>query len=165
MKCPYCGHSDAKVVNSRELSDAVRRRRECLACHRRYTTFERLETALLVIKRDGRREEFDRRKLFEGIRRACHKRPFSVEQIEDLVSHVENELRGLGQPEVESQQIGEMVMSRLMLLDDIAYVRFASVYRRFQDVDSLMAEVEEFKDWKRKRLEEQAQLKLPVDDA
>ena len=165
MKCPYCDYSDAKVVNSRELPDAVRRRRECLQCHRRYTTFERLETALLVIKRDGRREEFDRSKLYEGIRRACHKRPFSVAQIEDLVSRVESDLRGLGQPEVESQQIGEMVMSRLMLLDDIAYVRFASVYRRFQDVDSLMAEVEEFKEWKRKRVEEERQLKLPVEEA
>jgi len=162
MKCPYCSKPDSKVVNSRELPDAVRRRRECLSCHRRYTTFERLETTLLVIKRDGRREEFDRRKLLEGIRRACHKRPISVGQIEELVSRVENELRGLGLPEVESQRIGEMVMSRLMLLDDIAYVRFASVYRRFQDVNSLMAEVEGFKDWKRKREEEQAQLKLPV---
>ena len=162
MKCPYCSKPDSKVVNSRELPDAVRRRRECLSCHRRYTTFERLETTLLVIKRDGRREEFDRRKLFEGIRRACHKRPIPVGQIEELVSRVENELRGLSLPEVESQRVGEMVMSRLMLLDDIAYVRFASVYRRFQDVNSLMAEVEEFKDWKRKREEEQAQLKLPV---
>jgi transcriptional repressor NrdR len=140
----------------------VRRRRECLSCHRRFTTFERLETNLLVVKRDGRREEFDRRKLYEGIRRACHKRPISVEQIEELVSRVENELRGLGLPEVQSQRVGEMVMSRLRLLDDIAYVRYASVYRRFQDVDTLMAEVEGFKEWKRKHVEEEAQLSLPV---
>ena len=162
MKCPYCGKANSKVVNSRELADAVRRRRECLSCRRRYTTFERLETSLLVVKRDGRREEFDRRKLFEGIRKACHKRPVSVEQIEDLVNRVEAELRSLGLREVASQRVGEMVMDRLRLMDDIAYVRFASVYRRFQDMDSLMAEVEGFREWKRRRQEEQAQLKLPV---
>jgi transcriptional repressor NrdR len=162
MKCPYCGKLDSKGVNSRELADTVRRRRECLSCRRRYTTFERLETTLLVIKRDGRREEFDRRKLFEGVRKACHKRPVSVEQIEDLVSRVENELRGLGLREVESQRVGEMVMDRLRILDDIAYVRFASVYHRFQDMESLMAEIEGYREWKRKRLEEEAQLKLPV---
>jgi transcriptional repressor NrdR len=162
MKCPYCGKSDSRVINSRELAEAVRRRRECLSCGRRFTTFERLDTTLLVVKRDGRREEFDRRKLFEGVRKACHKRPISMEQMEDLVARVESELRGLGRPEVESQRIGEMVMSRLMLLDDIAYVRFASVYRRFQDVDSMMVEVEGFRDWKRKHEEEEAQLALPV---
>jgi transcriptional repressor NrdR len=163
MKCPYCGKPDSKVINSRDLPEAIRRRRQCLSCHRRFTTYERLDlSTLMVVKRDGRREEFDRRKLFEGIRKACHKRPIAVEQIEDLVSHVESELNGLGVPEVESQRIGEMVMSRLRLLDDIAYVRFASVYRRFQDVDSLMAEVEEFKEWKRRRAEDQAQLALPV---
>jgi transcriptional repressor NrdR len=162
MKCPYCGKSDSRVVNSRELADAVRRRRECLSCHRRFTTFERLDTTLLVVKRDGRREEFDHRKLFEGVLKACHKRPISVEEIEELVAGVETEVRGLGRPEVESQQIGEMVMTRLMLLDDIAYVRFASVYRRFRDVDSMMLEVEGFKAWKRKHEEEEAQLGLPV---
>jgi transcriptional repressor NrdR len=162
MKCSYCGSPESRVVNSRELPDAVRRRRECLRCHRRYTTFERLDTSLLVVKRDGRREEFDRRKLFEGIRRACHKRPISVEQIHDIVSRVEADLRGLGLPEVESQRVGELVMGRLRLMDDIAYVRFASVYRRFQDMDSLMAEVEGFKEWKRQQAEEQSQLKLPV---
>ena len=162
MKCPYCGTSESRVINSRELVESVRRRRECVACRRRYTTFERLETTLLVIKRDGRREQFDRRKLFEGIRRACHKRPVSVERIEDLVNRVEHELRGSGLREVESQHVGEMVMARLRALDDIAYVRFASVYRRFQDTDSLLAQVEEFRDWKRKQQEERAQLKLPV---
>ena len=162
MKCTYCGWPESRVINSRELPDAIRRRRECQGCHRRYTTFERLDTNLIVVKRDGRREEFDRRKLLAGISQACHKRPISVEQIQEIVGRVENELRGLGVPEVESQRIGEMVMSRLRLLDDIAYVRFASVYHRFQDMDSLMAEVEEFKEWKRQRAEEQAQLKLPV---
>jgi transcriptional repressor NrdR len=162
VKCPYCGKSESKVVNSRESPDTVRRRRECIACRRRYTTFEHLETGLLIVKRDGRREEFDRRKVFEGVRKACHKRPISVEQIEDLVTRIERELRGLGLREIESQRVGEMVMDRLRMVDDIAYVRFASVYRRFQDVDSLMAEVEEFKDWKLRQQEEQAQLKLPV---
>jgi transcriptional repressor NrdR len=162
MKCPYCGRSESKVINSRESPDTVRRRRQCLACHRRYTTFEHLETGLLVVKRDGRREAFDRRKLFEGIRNACHKRPISVEQIEDLVDRVEHDLRGLGLREIESRRVGDLVMDRLRLLDDIAYVRFASVYRRFQDVDSLMAEVEEVKEWKRRQQEAKAQLSLPV---
>ena len=163
MKCPYCGKDDSKVVNSRELPESVRRRRECLACRRRYTTFERLERAtLLVIKRDGRREDFDRTKLFEAIRRACHKRPIAVEQIQELVSRVEHELHGLGLPEVEARRIGGMVMARLKLLDDIAYVRYAALYRRFQDVDSLMAEMEEFREWKRRQEEGKAQLRLPV---
>jgi transcriptional repressor NrdR len=162
MKCPYCGGNDSRVINSRELAESVRRRRECVACRHRFTTFERLETTLLVVKRDGRREQFDRRKIFEGVRRACHKRPVSVEQIEDLVNRVEYELRGLGLREVPTQQVGELVIARLRLLDDIAYVRFASVYRRFQDMDSLMMQVEELREWKRKRQEEQAQLKLPV---
>lgn len=163
MKCPYCGDSESKVVNSRELPDAVRRRRECLVCHRRYTTFERLESsALLVVKRDGRREEFDRRKLFDGVRRACHKRPISVEQLDELVGRVEHELRSLGLPEVEAARIGEMVMARLKLMDDIAYVRYAAIYRRFQDMNSLMAEMEEFTEWKRRLEEEKTQLQLPV---
>ena len=162
MKCPYCGSLESRVVNSREMPGAVRRRRQCLSCHRRYTTFERLESSLLVIKRDGRREEFDRRKLFEGLRKACHKRPIAVEQIDHLVARIESDVRGLGLHEVSSQRLGEMVMDRLRLVDDIAYVRYASVYRRFQDMDSLMAEVEEFKEWKRRRDEEQAQLRLPV---
>ena len=140
----------------------MRRRRMCLTCRHRFTTFERLETTLLVIKRDGRREQFDRRKVFEGVRRACHKRPVSVEQIEDLVIRVENELRGCGLCEVPAQQVGELVMGRLRAIDDIAYVRFASVYRSFADTDSLMQQVEEFREWKRRQEEELAQLKLPV---
>jgi len=162
MKCPYCGASESRVINSRELADSVRRRRTCLSCRRRFTTFERLETTLLVVKRDGRREQFDRRKLFEGVRRACHKRPVSVEQIEDLVSRVENDLRGQGLREVSTQQVGEMVMSRLRSIDDIAYVRFASVYRSFQDTDSLLQQVQEYREWKRREEERQAQLTLPV---
>ncbi len=163
MRCPYCSTSESRVINSRELPDSIRRRRECLGCHRRYTTFERLETrTLLVIKRDGRREEFDRRKLFEGIRRACHKRPISVERMEELVSRIEHDLRGMGLPEIEARRIGDMVMAHLKLLDDIAYVRYASLYRRFQDVDSLMSDMEEFREWKRRQEEEKAQLKLPV---
>lgn len=140
----------------------MRRRRACTACHRRFTTFERLDTTLLVVKRDGRREQFDRRKVFEGVRRACHKRPVSIEQMEELVSRVEHDLRGLGMSEVTTQQVGEMVMGRLRSIDDIAYVRFASVYRSFRDTDSLMDQVEEFREWKRRQQEEQAQLILPV---
>lgn len=150
------------MINSRELAETVRRRRICTACRRRFTTFEHLETTLLVIKRDGRREQFDRRKVFEGVRRACHKRPVSVEQIEELVDRVENDLRGAGLREVTTKQVGEMVMSRLRWVDDIAYVRFASVYCSFEDTDSLLLQVEEFRQWKRRQQEAQVQLALPV---
>jgi len=144
MKCPYCGHTESRVVDTREVGDGIRRRRECLACRQRFTTYEQVARVnLLVIKRDGRREPFDRQKLYEGIRRACAKRPVSAERIEQVVSEIETSLYNLGQAEVSSRTIGEMVMERLREIDDVAYVRFASVYRSFADIQTLKREVDQ----------------------
>ncbi len=144
MKCPYCGAPNARVTDSREVGDGIRRRRECLACRQRFTTYEQVaKVNLLVVKRDGRREPFDRQKLFEGIRRACTKRPISTERIEQMVTNIETGLFNLGQSEVSSRTIGEMVMDRLRELDDVAYVRFASVYRSYSDLQALKREVDQ----------------------
>ncbi len=137
MRCPYCGHVEDKVVDSREAQDglATRRRRECLACGRRFTTYERIEDVLpQVVKKDGRREPFDRAKIAEGVKRACQKRPVSAEQVDELVAGVERKVMESGEREVRSTSIGEAVMERLQRLDEVAYVRFASVYRAFRDV-------------------------------
>ena len=145
MRCPYCGHLEDRVVDSREAQEgqATRRRRECLGCARRYTTYERVEDVLpLVVKKDGRRETFDRRKIVEGLLRACQKRPVSREQIDDLVSAVERRVQELGEREVPSHVVGEAVMERLRALDPVAYVRFASVYRAFEDLGEFMSELE-----------------------
>jgi len=144
MKCPYCGGTESRVVDTREVGDGIRRRRECQACAQRFTTYEQVaKVNLLVVKRDGRREPFDRQKLFEGIRRACTKRPVSSERIEQLVSHIESNLYSLGQTEVSSRTIGEMVMERLREVDDVAYVRFASVYRTISDLEAFRRQVDE----------------------
>ncbi|HZZ86050.1 MAG TPA: transcriptional regulator NrdR [Anaeromyxobacteraceae bacterium] len=144
MRCPYCGHMEDRVVDSREAQEgqATRRRRECLGCSRRFTTYERIdEIQPSVVKKDGRREPFDRQKIVEGLTRACQKRPVSAEQIEELVSSVERQLQELGEREVRSTAIGEAVMERLKALDQVAYVRFASVYRAFRDVGEFMSEL------------------------
>jgi len=151
MRCPYCKEGDTRVIDTREVRDAVRRRRECLSCGQRFTTYERIApVSLLVVKRDGRREQFDREKLYRGVYKACAKRPISDEAIDALVGRVENGVFALGKAEVESKVIGQMVMEQLRVLDDVAYVRFASVYRRFKDVDGLVEEIAEFKKWKRR---------------
>jgi transcriptional repressor NrdR len=143
MKCPFCASSDSRVVDTREVGDAIRRRRECQACGQRYTTYEQVaKVTLLIVKRDGRREPFDRQKLFEGIWKACTKRPISSQQIEGMVTSIESELYNLNKSEVPSRVLGEMVMDRLRQLDDVAYVRFASVYRSFADLDAFQREVE-----------------------
>lgn len=143
MKCPYCGERDSRVVDTREAGDGIRRRRECKICELRFTTYERVLSApVMVVKRDGRREPFDREKLLEGLRIACAKRPVPVEDIERIADEVENHIRSLGRSEVDSQIVGEQVIARLQQLDDVAYVRFASVYRRFADVESLAQEIE-----------------------
>ncbi len=143
MKCPFCGSTDSRVIDTREVGDAIRRRRECQECGQRYTTYERVaRVTLLVVKRDGRRENFDRQKLFEGIWKACAKRPVSPDDVEHLVEDIENQLYSLGQAEASSATIGEMVMSRLKALDEVAYVRFASVYRSFADLETLKHEVD-----------------------
>ena len=144
MRCPYCGTDDSRVVDSRTVEDGVRRRRECLACLSRFTTYERIELApLLVGKRDGRREPFVRAKLLAGLRRACEKRPLPAGAVEELAGAVERELQGRAVAEVPSTAIGELVMERLKALDEVAYVRFASVYRSFADLESLKAMLDE----------------------
>lgn len=145
MKCPFCGNLDNKVVNSRLTPDecSVRRRRECLQCGGRFTTYETVErTPILVVKRDGRRVAFDRQKLISGILRAVEKRPVSLEQIEALVDDVAKELQNQMEAEVSSLRIGEMVLSRLRELDEVAYVRFASVYRQFRDISEFSEEIQ-----------------------
>ena len=153
MKCPHCGFAggegrpDSRVIDSRESEngEATRRRRECLNCKQRYTTYERVErVGLMVIKKDGRREEFDRVKLMGGIVTACHRRPIPAGAVEALVDEVETELFGRGTAEVASGAIGELVMTKLRALDEIAYIRFASVYRDFKTLEDLRAAMESF---------------------
>ena len=144
MTCPFCGANEDKVIDSREAAEgaAVRRRRECLKCQRRYTTYERLEESpFLVIKRDGRREPFDRKKILSGVLKACEKRPIPMEQMEAIVDEVEREISRQFEKEVSSVDIGQKVMQRLAELDDVAYVRFASVYRSFKDINQFMKEL------------------------
>ncbi len=144
MKCPYCSSTDSRVIDTREVGDGIRRRRECQNCHQRFTTYEQIaKVNLVVIKNDGRREAFDRQKLFDGIWRACTKRPISTETIEQVVSNIETNLYNLGKAEVPSRVIGEMVMERLREIDEVAYVRFASVYRSFSDLETLKREVDD----------------------
>lgn len=146
MKCPYCAAADSKVVDSRdsETGEAIRRRRECLACHKRFTTYERVEAVpLWVVKKDGRREEFNRRKLLGGLVNASTKRDIAAAQLESIIDDIENAMRARNVNEVRSREIGEQVMQRLRDLDEIAYVRFASVYRSFQDVEQMRATIEE----------------------
>jgi len=143
MKCPHCGYHDSKVIDSRGVNDSVRRRRQCLDCGFRFTTHERVQAAsLLIIKKDQRREEFNREKLAVGIRRACEKRPLPTGCVEKLVDEIETELHRLGRVEIPSSLVGELVMDRLRKLDHIAYIRFASVYRDFADITSLKREVD-----------------------
>ena len=144
MKCPYCEHPGTKVLDSRPANEnkSIRRRRECERCFRRFTTFETVEeTPLIVIKKDGRREEFSRDKMLRGLLKACEKRPVSVEQLEVIVSEVEKEIRATAKAEVESREIGELVMEQLYPVDEVAYVRFASVYRQFKDINMFMREL------------------------
>lgn len=144
MKCPQCGHVDNKVVDSRmgKDGDVIRRRRECLACRNRFTTYERVEDEFpLVVKRDGRREPFERSKILNGILKACEKRPVSYASIEKVVDTLQGEFQAAGEKEVESVRIGERVMAELLNIDDVAYVRFASVYRQFKDISQFVEEI------------------------
>ena len=144
MRCPFCEEEDSRVVDSRTVEDGIRRRRECLACAGRFTTYERIESApLLIVKRDGRREVFSREKLLAGLRRACEKRPLPAGAVDALGVEVERDLHGRGVAEIPSATIGELVMERLKRLDSIAYVRFASVYRQFADLESLRTMLDE----------------------
>lgn len=144
MKCPFCGYKEDKVVDSRSTAEesAVRRRRECLKCARRFTTYEYVEeVSLMVVKKDGGREAFDRKKILSGIIRACEKRPVSMETMEAVVTQVERAVAKKSDREVSSSSIGELVMDKLKSLDEVAYVRFASVYRQFRDVGQFMDEL------------------------
>ncbi|KPJ53433.1 hypothetical protein AMJ39_04640 [candidate division TA06 bacterium DG_24] len=144
MKCPFCGFEEDRVIDSRSCQEgrAVRRRRECLGCHQRFTTYEYIERSpLMVVKRDGRREPFDREKLLAGIVTACRKRPVSMDDIEAMVNEIEAELSNPSVSEVTSLEIGEKVMERLRRVDEVSYVRFASVYRKFRDTSEFMEEL------------------------
>jgi transcriptional repressor NrdR len=144
MKCPYCGHDDDRVIDSRPTDEgtSIRRRRECSKCLKRYTTYEKVESIpFMVIKKDMNRQPFSREKLLNGIMKACEKRPISVDEIESIVDEIEAELMNSLKREITSRDIGEMVMSKLKQVDDVAYVRFASVYRQFKDINTFMAEL------------------------
>ena len=144
MKCPYCGKLDNKVIDSRmtKQGNTVRRRRECLDCKGRFTTYERVEELpLVLIKKDGRRESFDRTKVLVGMQKACQKRDISINTLEEFVDELERDLRETGEKEISSNKIGEKVMAKLHEIDDVAYVRFASVYREFKDVNDFVSEL------------------------
>ncbi|TKJ33754.1 transcriptional regulator NrdR [bacterium (candidate division B38) B3_B38] len=144
MKCPYCGHNKDKVIDSREKrgGEAIRRRRKCLACSRRFTTYERTEEApYMVIKKDGRREPFDRQKILRGLLKACEKRPISVTTLEELTDTIEQKLLERSEREIPTSEVGSFIMEKLKELDKVAYVRFASVYREFKDINEFMDEL------------------------
>ncbi|PKN39043.1 MAG: transcriptional regulator NrdR [Deltaproteobacteria bacterium HGW-Deltaproteobacteria-2] len=146
MKCPFCGHTENKVIDSRISKDgkAVRRRRECLGCTKRFTTYEYVEDVLpMVVKKDGRREQFDRQKILNGIKKACEKRPISMDSIDKVVENVEQACQEMQLEEISSTLIGEKIMNELKVFDGVAYVRFASVYRQFRDVGEFMSELKD----------------------
>ncbi len=154
MKCPLCGNLEDKVIDSRLSQDgsATRRRRECLACSKRFTTYERVEETLpLIIKKDGSREPYDRDKILSGIKKACEKRPVSLDDMEKALEKLEAEVRGHGEREIQSTVIGEAVMQALKGLDEVAYVRFASVYREFTDINEFMSEMKELMSFKKQK--------------
>ena len=144
MKCPYCNEGDTKVIDSRPADDnsSIRRRRQCERCGKRFTTYEKLETMpLMVIKKDNTRESYDRSKMESGVIRSCHKRPVSTQQIDPMIDEIENQIFNLEEKEISTSVIGELVMNNLKDLDEVAYVRFASVYREFKDVNTFMEEL------------------------
>ncbi|MFC1901752.1 transcriptional regulator NrdR [Chloroflexota bacterium] len=164
MKCPYCGYYDSKVIDSRDVNDGIRRRRQCLSCNARFTTYERLQPAgLFVIKKDRRREEFNPEKLLAGIRKACEKRPLPSGTVDKLADDIEAEVYRLGKTEIPGTIIGDMVMARLKNLDHIAYLRFASVYREFADITKLKEEIDSLADAPAVHPTDQLRL-LPPDD-
>ncbi|MBR6015444.1 MAG: transcriptional repressor NrdR [Firmicutes bacterium] len=154
MKCPYCENEDTKVIDSRHTEEghAIRRRRECDVCGKRFTTYEKVEEmVLMVVKKDGSREAFDRNKIMNGIIKACEKRPVTADEIEHIVSEIERGLNNMMEKEVSSNFIGELIMEQLQKVDEVAYVRFASVYRQFTDVSTFVAEIEKLLGSKKKK--------------
>lgn len=163
MRCPFCSAPDSRVMDTRDAEGGIRRRRECVGCGRRFTTYERVAPLrLMVIKRDSRREPFDRDKIMGGIQIACAKRPIPTEAIEELVSGIESELYHRGSREITSREIGEMVMQNLRRLDEVAYIRFATIYRRFADVEDLADEIQDLLERRQRELASKAQLKLDI---
>lgn len=146
MRCVFCGEINSKVIDSRSIDDntSIKRRRECLSCGKRFTTYEKIESPVVVVKKDGTRQQFDKDKLLNGLVRACEKRPVSLRQLEEVVDAVEAEIYNMGKKEITSQSIGEVVMNKLKGLDDVAYVRFASVYREFKDVNTFLSELKKY---------------------
>ena len=144
MRCPYCSHPESKVIDSRpaEEGSSIRRRRECLACHKRFTTYETMECLpIMVVKKDGSRQSFDRNKVMAGLIRACEKRPVPYSVLENMVGEIEQVLQNKMEREISSSEIGELVMERLKKIDDVSYVRFASVYRQFKDINTFISEL------------------------
>jgi transcriptional repressor NrdR len=165
MKCPHCGYSDSRVLDSRDTNDGIRRRRQCLSCNGRFTTYERFQqNVLFVIKKDNRREPFRKDKILAGIRKACEKRPIAGHVIEKIVDEIESELITQGKAEVPSSTIGDMVMEQLKNLDHIAYIRFASVYRDFADITRLKEEVDSLAETRVSEVNPSQQLPLIPDD-
>jgi transcriptional repressor NrdR len=163
MKCPFCAAEGTRVIDTREVSDGMRRRRECGHCRQRFTTYERLAAMnIMVVKRDGRREEFDREKVLKGMSLACTKRPVSTNDLEAIAGDIETRLYSMGKSEINSQTIGEMVMDALHSLDDVAYVRYASIYRSFQDVDTMAKEIEHLRERRKREEELKNQMPLPL---
>jgi transcriptional repressor NrdR len=163
MNCPFCASPNSRVIDTRSAEGGIRRRRECEDCGRRFTTYERVAPLrLMVIKQDGRREPFDRDKILKGIQIACAKRPIATEDIEELVSGIESELYHRGSREVTSREIGEMVMYSLRRLDEVAYIRFATIYRRFADVEDLADEIENLLERRQREAVLKAQMKLGI---
>jgi transcriptional repressor NrdR len=163
MQCPFCASLDSKVIDTRSAEGGIRRRRECEDCGRRFTTYERVAPLrLMVIKQDGRREAFDRDKIVRGIQIACAKRAIQTEAIEELVSGIESELYHRGSREVTSREIGEMVMHNLRRLDEVAYIRFATIYRRFADVEDLADEIENLMERREREAVLKAQMRLDI---
>ncbi|MEA4814891.1 MAG: transcriptional regulator NrdR [Oscillospiraceae bacterium] len=151
MKCPFCGYKESKVMDSRptEEGSSIRRRRECLKCGKRFTTYETVESMpLVVVKKDGSRQSFERRKVLNGMLRACEKRPVSMETLERLTDEIEQELQNSLEREINTEHIGELVMEKLKAVDEVAYVRFASVYRQFKDINTFMTELNKLLDGK-----------------
>lgn len=163
MQCPFCASVNSKVIDTRSAEGGIRRRRECEDCGRRFTTYERVAPLrLMVIKQDGRRESFDRDKIVRGVQIACAKRPIETEAIEEMVSGIESELYHRGSREVTSREIGEMVMHSLRSLDEVAYIRFATIYRRFADVEDLADEIESLMERRQREAVLKAQMRLDI---
>jgi transcriptional repressor NrdR len=163
MKCPFCASPNSRVIDTRSAEGGIRRRRECEDCRRRFTTYERVAPLrLMVVKQDGRREPFDRDKILNGVQIACGKRPVATESIEEVVSSIEAELYHRGSREVTSREIGEMVMQNLRRLDEVAYIRFATIYRRFADVEDLADEIENLLERRQREAILKAQMKLDI---